>query len=188
MHDDLFFIAMIDAALDQPDRPASLREVFEQIRKMGRLRCYRQGYRRFIHWMQHVAKARQAVESLREEIAVPEVLDRPVSIKLLIERDETLIASARLDTRGGSLVHGIAPGAYRFQLDTGLTLWEGFISEHDGFTSRPEPGQPLRMAAATPRPAAPRAEIRLFNGELVLRLQHEAVAWSLEIHSASPKG
>lgn len=184
MHDDLFFIAMIDAALDQQDRPASLREAFEQIRQMGRQRRYRQGYRQFIHWMQQVAKARQAVESMREETAV---LDRPASIELLIEHDQTLIASVWLDMRGRSIVHGIAPGSYRFRLDTGCTLWEGFISEQGGFASRPEPGRPLRMAAATTRPEAPRTEIRLFHGELVLRLRPEAPAWSVEVLFASPE-
>ncbi|MDM8008446.1 MAG: hypothetical protein QUV05_20095 [Phycisphaerae bacterium] len=185
MHDDLFFMAMIDAALDQPDRRVSMQEAFGQIRRMGRERSYRQGYRQFIHWMQHVAGARQAVDSMRATTLLPETVDRPASIELLIDRDQALFASARLDMRGKSIVHDIAPGSYRLRLDTGCTLWEGFISKHGEFASRPELGRPLRMAAATTSPAAPRAEIRLFDDELVLRLRPEGSAWSLEIHSAS---
>jgi hypothetical protein len=187
MHDDLFFIAMINAALDQPDRRASLEETFGQIRRMGRKRRYRQGYRQFIHWMQYMAGAHQTVDSMRARTLPPETVDRPISIELHIERDQALFASARLEMRGRSIIHDIAPGSYRLRLDTGLTLWEGLISEHGEFGSRPELGRPLRMAAATTSPAAPRAEIQVFDAELVLRLRPEGSAWSLEIDSRTPE-
>ena len=188
MHDDLFFIAMIDTALDQPDRLAALRKAFERIRRMGREPRYRRGYRQFLHWMQTAACARHDLEASRASIPTREMLERPVWIELVIEHDDTRLVTLRIDPNEKPVVRGMAPGSYRFLLDTGCVLWDGTISEHGEFASRPEPGQPLRMAAATTMPGAPQDEIRLFDGALTLRLRPDGPAWLMEIESWRQEG
>ena len=183
MRDNLFFVPVIDAALDQPDRQAALREAFERIRRMGREPRYRRGYRQFLHWMQTAASAHHDLEVSRASIPIREMLERPVWIELVIERNDTRLITLRIDSDEKAIARGMAPGSYRFLLDTGCVLWDGAISEHGEFVSRPEPGQPLRMAAATTMPGSPQDEIRLFDGALSLRLRPDGPAWLLEIES-----
>jgi len=187
MHNDLFFIPVIDTALDQPDRQAALHGAFERIRRMGQQDRYRRGYRQFLHWMQIAARARGQAETAHMHGPAPEMLESPSWIEVIIERDDTPVASLRLDPTEPTVVHGMMPGSYRFLLDTGCVLWDGAISEHGEFISRPKSGRPLRMAAAT-MPGTPRDEIRLLEAALTLRLRPEGPAWLLEIEPMCREG
>jgi hypothetical protein len=188
MHDDLFFVPLIDAALDQPDRQAALQAAFGQIRRMGQQRRYRRGYRQFLHWMQTAARAGLQAAATSTHDPTTGMAERPSWIEVIIELDDTQVARVRLDPAEPTIIGGIAPGSCRFRLDTGCVLWEGFISEQGELLSRREPGRPLRMAAATARPPTPRNEIRLLEGALTLRLRPDGSAWLLEIQPTRQKG
>jgi hypothetical protein len=188
MHDDLFFIPLIAAAMDEPDRQKALRAAFERIRGLGQQHRHRRGYRQFLHWMQNAARVRNDREANLAHRPARATLDRPTWLELVIEQGDTRLAALRVAPGETSIIRCLAPGPYRFSLDTGCVLWEGSISAQGVFVSRPQPGRPLRMAAATTEPAARCQQLSLLEGAMVLCLRFDGPVWLLEIEFLRQEG
>jgi len=190
MPDDMFFIPMIARALEQSDARAAMIEAFERIEAMGQQPRYRGGYEQFLDFMNSVADGRAADAPEETGALILEKMDRPMSLKLLVERDNTRIATCDFgEATGTETVTGIEPGRYRLTLETGRLLWEGELAEADLLWSKAHPGESLPMAADSGDSARePTRKMDLLDGTVVLRVHAGVEAGSLEITLATPGG
>lgn len=181
MRDNLYFISVIDDAMNQSNRRTALRKAFLQIHRLGRQYRYQQGYRQFLHWIRAAALAGLQAESSGARVSTFSSLQRPLWLAVILQHDGSEIATGELVHGKTIVVENIAPGTYRLRLDTGSLVWEGTISQNGLFVGQPKRGQPLRMAAATTGIVTPRNEIHVLNGSLTLRLRPASAGWQLEI-------
>jgi len=190
MPDDMFFIPMIARALQQSDPRAAMIEAFERIEAMGQQPRYRNGYEQFLAFMNSVADGRRADAPEEAGALILERLDRPMTVRILVERDRTLIATCDFDEATGTeTVTGIEPGRYRLALETGRLLWEGELAEGDLLWGKAHPGEGLPMAADSEDTARePTLEMDLLDGTVVLRVYAGVEAGSLEITLTAPGG
>lgn len=183
MSDDLFFISMIAQALREPDPKAAMIDTFERIRAMGREPQYQHGYQQLIEFMDSAVTAR--LEDAPEEVGalILEELDRPMSVEVIVERNDVVVASCSFEQAvGAHVVNGIEPGDYRLKLDTGRLLWEENLSERDLVWSKAYPGEGLSVAADSEEAHRHATrEIDLLDGTLTLRVYPGVETGSLNI-------
>ena len=145
MCDDLFFIAMIVWALRQPDPVSATREALERIARMGQEPRYRRGYQQFLQWVAWALAPELPEAAEAAAVPVPEDMERPQSVALLVEKGDMVLATIALDADSGTrVIMGLDPGAYRLRFDTGRVLWEGQIEAKDVVHL---PGRPIKLAA-----------------------------------------
>lgn len=190
MYEDLYFVPMIAEALGRTNPGAELARTFERIRAMGRDRRHYRGYRQFLEFVDSVDRTASpgAPEPVREQI--PRPADRSRAVDLLVEREDVLVATVRLERApAGQVVDGIAPGQYRLMLDTGRVLWRGCLTEEDLLWAKAFPGRPLAMAAdSTSARRRPSRRIDLLGGAVIVRVHAGMESGSLEIHRPTRKG
>ena len=190
MSDDMFFIPMIARALQQPDPRTAMAEAFERIEAMGQQPRYRNGYEQFLAFMNSVADGRRADAPEEAGALILEKLDRPRTVEVFVERDNTRIATCEFDEAiGAEAIAGIVPGRYRLTLETGRLVWEGELTEGDLLWSKTHPGEGLPMAAdSEDTTREPTREMDLLEGTVVLRIYAGVEAGSLEITLTAPGG
>ena len=183
MSDALFFIPMIAQALREPDPKAAMIDTFERIRAMSREPRYQRGYEQLIDFMDAAVTGR--LEDAPEEVGalILEELDRPMSVEVIVERNDVVVASSSFEQAvGAHVVNGIEPGDYRLKLDTGRLLWAGHLSEKDLVWSMAYPGEGLSVAADTEEtPRRSTREFDLLDGTLTLRVYPGVETGSLQI-------
>ena len=188
MRDDLYFIPMIAAALQEPDPKVALIATFERIRAMGKEPRYQRGYRQLMDFMASAVRGRW--EDAAEEVGamILEALDRPLSAEIAVECDGVVVASCCFEQAVGvQAVGNIKPGAYCLRLDTGRLLWEGELVEKDLLWAKAHPGQDLPMAADTGESfRQPTQRIDLLDGAVVLRVYAGMEFGTLEVEFKNP--
>ena len=174
MHDDIYFVPLMDRALQQSDLSAALREAFSLIQRLGKEPRYRRGYGQFLKFMETVGAA------LRQGHAAAQ---RGASLALIIECDGRVLSVCCFDESSMAYeADEIGPGSYRVKTDTGLLLWEGNVTEDDVSWTRAFPEEPLPMAADTEKPLRElRRTIPLPEHGLVLCFHAGVESGSLEI-------
>jgi len=189
MSDDLFFVAIIAEALQQSDPSAAVREAFERIRTVGQEPRYYVGYHQFLRFMECVNEA-LSTNALAEMVAQRrDEMDRPMSIELVLERDDTPVAGCSFEQPSGTrTMGGISPGQYRLRTDTDLVLWEGPLTQQKVVWAKAFPDQNLPTVADTgdSRRQATQ-EIDLLDGTLHVRVYPGPEAGSIEITLESPE-
>lgn len=188
MRDDLYFIPMIAAALQEPDPKVAMIATFERIRAMGKGPRYQRGYRQLMDFMASAVSGRW--EDAAEEVGatILEELDRPLAAEIVVERDGVVVGSCRFEQATGvEAVGNIKPGNYRLQLDTGLLLWAGKLADEDLLWAKAHPGRDLPMAADTGESSRqPTRRFDLLDGAVVLRVYAGVESGTLEIEFKNP--
>jgi len=189
MPDDLFFVSIIAAALQQSDPRAAMREAFARIRTMGQEPRYHVGYHQFLRFMGAVNEAlwTEAAEEVGAQLL--NGLDRATTIELVLERDDTAVATCSFERDSGTrAIGGISPGPYRLRTDTGVVLWEGSLTQQEVLWAKAFPHQGLPMAADTcDSKRQPTQEIDLLDGTLHLNIYPDLETGTIEITLESPE-
>jgi len=189
MPDDLFFVAIIAEALQQSDPRAAVREAFERIRTMGQEPRYLTGYQQFLRFMESVNEALSTNALAEMGARLRNEMDRPTSIELVLERDDTPVARCSFEQPSGTrTMGGISPGQYRLRTDTDLVLWEGPLTQQKVVWAKAFPDQNLPMAAATRDSRRQSTErIDLLDETLHLRVYPGLETGIMEITLESPE-
>ena len=189
MRDDLYFIPMIAAALQEPDPKAALMATFERARAMGSEPRYQRGYRQFMDFMASAFSAGWADATQDAGIQRPEDLDHTLSAEIVVERNGAHFALCRFDQAVGVHAVGAAkPGSYRVLFHTGRLLWEGELANEDLLWANAHPSQDLPMAADMgDSPRSPTRSMDLLDGVVVLRVYAGLEAGTLEIELKDPR-
>lgn len=183
MNDDLYFLPILERALEGPDVAAALNEAFARIDDMGETPRYRRGHQQYMAFMAAVEEGRRIPLVGRPLGELMEDPSRPPRMELLIERDGQVISSCILSRVSRTeTVAGLAPGGYRLTLGTGRVLWDGCLAEEDLLWTAAFPGRPLPMAAETETPIHEvKRHIALLGGTLLLRVRPGVAAGIMEI-------
>ena len=150
MSDDLFIVPIIAEALQHSDPRGAMREAFERIRTIGQEPRYHTGYQQFLRFMDSVNESlwTDAPEEVGAQLL--DEMDRPTSVELVLERDDTPVARCSFEQSSGTRTMGsISPGQYRLRTDTGCVLWEGVLAQREVVWAGAFPGKDLSMAADT---------------------------------------
>ena len=189
MSDELFFLPIISEALRQAEPRGAMREAFERIRTMGQEPRYITGYQQFLRFMDSVNESlwTDAPEEVGAQLL--DEMDRPTSIELVLERDDTPVARCSFGQPSGTRTIGsISPGQYRLKADTGLVLWEGSLTQQEVVWAKAFPDLDLPMAADMgDSKRQPTQEIDLLDGTLHVRIYPGLETGSLEITLEDPE-
>jgi len=172
MNEYLFFIPIIQNALEQKAPGQSLRDAFETIHRMGQESRYAKGYQQFVRFMEDVQKS-QPMEIAKQLLdRFVEDFSRPLSTELVVEKDQKTFATIAIEQSGGKrIIESIFPGHYQIRLDTGLVIWERYLNEQELLWASAFPTKTLKMAADTGEPGSePTCEFSLMDGALMLRV------------------
>jgi hypothetical protein len=172
MNEYLFFIPIIQNALEQKDPSKSLREAFGSIHRMGQESRYAEGYQQFMRFMEevHDSQPMEIAKQLLDRFV--EDFSRPLSAELVVEKNQKTLATIAIEQSGGKkIIESIFSGHYQLRLDTGLVIWEGYLNEQELLWPKAFPTKALKMAADTGELGAePTCEFSLMDGALILRV------------------
>jgi hypothetical protein len=152
MNNDLYFIAILARAFDQPDPAEALSKAFAEIERLGRLPRYQTGFRQFCRFM---AKAHHR--------QVPD---------LRLEKDGVSIAQYVFGQAAEEMrIPLIRPGSYSVRLATGRLLWMGDLHAQDLLWADAFPATALPLAADSDDALTVYTrELHLLDNEIVLRV------------------
>ena len=199
MAEKLYFIKLLQQALQQPEPQKALQKAFDKIAALGKQHGYEQGHKQFLHFMSLVQAnldGRQAQKEADQRIE-PNAHQYLEHIKtllngyepehmlpgLIVERDGAPFATLMVDVgKTANVIEGVRPGYYSIRLDTGRRLWQGRLSSRDIVWREAFPEEPLALAADTDqRQATASREISLGEGDLLLRVIPGRKSGRLEI-------
>lgn len=178
MNKDLYFIKLLNQALDSSHPREALRNAFDEIEKLGQQPGYEKGYGQFLEFMSLVGADEQA-EQIDPEIwrrgiedwLESTALQAPIP-SMVLKRDGEFVARLQVDEkRTAATVSGLTPGSYSIRLESGWVLWKGELSKADLIWRHAFPEEPLPLAAET-EPASAKAsrEFGLLEGELLIKV------------------
>ena len=124
---------------------------------------------------------KEEFENLQAEASKSEATDGP--LKIILMRDDEIICSVPIESsRITTMIKNVKPGSYELKLDTGRVIWEGRLSEEDLLWTYAFPHEDLALAADT-GDAVLRVsrEIKLLNGEVILRVYPEIESGRIEM-------
>ena len=187
MREDIFFLPIVARALEQSDPRAALRDAFAYIELLAREPRYGLGYHQFIRFMDSVIKSEGQQTSHHAREILFEVAERPLSIRILVERDGQPVAERSFESPSNMItVDTIEPGFYLLKLETGLLLWQGSVTEQDVLWTKAFPGTPLTMAADTDeRKRRPTRIVDLSEIGLVIRFYAGVETGFMEIEMST---
>ena len=130
----------------------------------------------------------EAYEKTVEELQ--STLDIEMPIEFMVERESNHLGTISLNEIPDSgSISNIEPGNYIIKLDTGRVLWEGKLSGKDVLWTEAFPGRALDLAADTGgMERVPSREIRLLEGELIIRIFPGMEAGRIEIETRASSG
>ena len=186
MSSKLYFIPLLERALQQADSHQALKEALDQIVSLGRQPEYKQGYLQYQRFMDMArsemggshpgSDAQMLFESDDQLRNLKSLLDEFIPEERLpgvvLERDGERLTTLVIDDLGPvGVVGSIEPGNYSIGLDTGRRLWQGRLSGQDLIWREAFPDEPLPLAADTDQASPPVSrEIVLIPDELILKV------------------
>ncbi len=186
MSNNLFFIPLIDEAFKANTKTA-LKNAMGQILEMGRKPEYQQGYIQFQRFMGEVIKntKNRAVMSIDRTESGPKYYQ----MEIMIERNsETIDSIAIEDLPVTRTIRSLTPGVFTVRLKTGRMLWEGKLTYKDLMWAAAFPERALDMAADSGETLNQTTlEIRLLDGEIILRIFPEIESGRMDIEIRSWK-
>ena len=205
MPDDLYFVPLIAAAMEDADSRASLRRALASIEELGRQERFARGYGQFLHFVAMVRQHKETLDSARPIdslepsavlatlAALSQDMARPGTLELLVFRDEQLVGGAPLPlplgTGATAVISGLRSGRYRLELDTGRVLWEGTLADIDLIWSAAFPHRPLAAAADTGHGEMPSSrQLSLMDGTLRVLVIPGLESGALSVRVAAPSG
>jgi len=191
MSNTLFFIKLLNRALEGPDPKDALRQALAEIEKLGAEAAYRKGYEQFRQFMSLVRAGKDKQEALVDPEIWRKAVDEWVESAalgalippIILERDEEVLDRFRITGKGPvGTVSGLKPGPYLVRLKTGWILWEGQLSDADLIWRHAFPEEPLPLAAETDQAEIRISrEIELLDGELVIRVTPGRTSGRMEL-------
>lgn len=183
MNDDLFFIPILEHALEQTDVTTALTQAFARIHTLGQQPRYSQGHRQFLQFMKESRQAhpQEAAEQILGHFC--QDFARTDELAIVLERSRTRVDEHTFHgTPVKWVVDNIRPGPYRLTLDTGRVLWQDVLTEEDLVWAKAFPQAPLKMAAASEEGASsPTRRLELLGGSMVLQVFAGIEHGSIEI-------
>jgi hypothetical protein len=181
MTKDLYFLRLIAEALKKPDSKTAIEVALKKIKAMGQLPEYKLGFKQFNRFMAEVNDSFK--RDFEEPVDMMDMVLKDFPLKIIIERNGENIISIPL--KGGSFsekIKNIKPGKYDVRLSTGRMLWHGELTEQDLVWTAAFPETDMALAADTGDHAEHMTrEIRLLEGELVIRVMPELESGCIEI-------
>ena len=124
---------------------------------------------------------KEEFENLQAEASKSEATHE--SLKIILMRDDEIICSVSIESpRTTKMIKNVKPGHYELKLDTGRVIWEGRLSEEDLLWTYAFPHEDLALAADTGDAVLRMSrEIKLLNGEVILRVYPEIESGRIEM-------
>ena len=176
---DLYFLRLIQDALDAEDSRTALLEAIERVRHIGLAPEYREGYANFLLFVQTVEEALaedggaaatvQYLKALRDETAQFHGTS-PLEVEIL--KDGKPLGNLVCSDQSGQLsLRQITPGLYEVSLSNGRLLWSRELADKDLRWSIAYPQTEYPAAAMTgPAQAKPTISESLLDGSLLLEV------------------
>jgi hypothetical protein len=168
---NLYFITKIFNAIESRDPYHELEKAFEEIFLLGCQEQYRQGFEQFVRFMgavyDYMFDEDQYLDLIRSADPPPDP-----GIEIVFERNGACLAA--ITYRHRRIIRTITkvkPGQFILKFKIGRVIWSDELKKEDLIWSEAFPGEGLRLAAETEQPATKASRIiRLFNGEVILRI------------------
>jgi hypothetical protein len=159
---NLYFIGLIADAFQQPDPKTAIEEAFKKITKLGQSQGYERGFQQFKRFM---------------------ALMNGNGLEIIIDKNGESIVSIPIKNGPYSeKIQNIKPGQYEVRLNTGRILWQGELTVRDLVWTAAFPETDMALAADTGEFSGfMTREIKLLNGELVLRIVPELEGGCIEL-------
>jgi hypothetical protein len=181
MTNDLYFLRLIAEALEKPDSKTAIEGALKKIRIMGKLPEYKLGFEQFNRFMAEVNDSFK--KHFEEPVDMMASLVKDLALEIIIERNGENVIS--IPVKGGPFsekIKNIKPGKYDVRLSTGRMLWQGELTEQDLVWTAAFPGTDMALAADTGDDAEHMTrEIRLLEGELIIRVMPELESGCIEL-------
>ncbi len=188
MSNNLFFIPLIDDAFKAVNTKAALRVALLQIVELGRKPEYQQGYIQFQRFMAEVIKSTENRSFISADGS--ELITTPQQrIEIMIERNSETIGCIPIeDLPATRTIRSLTPGLFTVRLNTGRIIWEGKLKHKDLTWTAAFPERALDMAADSGETLNQTTlEIRLLDGEIILRIFPEIESGRMDIEIRSWK-
>ena len=135
-----------------------------------------------LHLIKSLPDWRKKLSELFTETSKPEAAY--IAPTIIIKKGGEYINSIKLENLPVTKeIKNVKPGNYEFMLDTGRLLWEDSLTEKDLLWAYAFPEQDLPLAADTGGETIPRPtrEMRLLNGEVIIRIFPEIETGRIEV-------
>jgi len=187
---DLYFIPIIEQALQGEDLDEGLREAFTRIIRKGQEPGYGHAFEQFQRFMEEV-KSAHALMGEEEQLDLSvDAIAQLFPLQIIIEKEEQLFETYQFDRIPDRYsIKNIIPGEYRLKMETGRIFWKGFITEKDCIWRKAYPGQPLKLAADTgEQELRPTRSVPLLGGMVLLNIYPGVETGVLEIELKEGNG
>jgi hypothetical protein len=168
---ELFFIPVLQNALQTEDVKVALKDAFGKINQLGTDKRYRQGFENFEAFIQETCVHHALIEKQQVEDLGDYPQDVNFGCELVILRGNVLLGTIKAGTSINESIHDIVPGTYTVKLSTGRVLWKGTLSKEDLIIRAIPGGQSIKLAAdlgnSKIRPAR---IVTLLGGRIVLKI------------------
>ncbi|MDD5134608.1 MAG: hypothetical protein PHP01_04290 [Phycisphaerae bacterium] len=171
MNRELYFIPVLQNALDAGEPKSALRQAFSKIGQLAMDDEYRQGLENFEIFVGEVCAHRLIIEKDTPEDFTGYSQDSSLSYELAILKDNRLTNKTCLDENGIQSIPGVMPGTYTIRLSTGRILWKETLSHQDLIAGEILGSQNIKVAADSGDfKAKPVRIVTLLNGRIVLKI------------------
>lgn len=192
----LFFIPIIAKALESEDPVKAIKDAFDEIRNLGKLPEYKDGFDQFLEFINFTAML--SIDDLisedldgndeQKETLISALKSRPEwkaefdrinkmaqnlylfdhEIGVEILREDQVIGSFLVSEMSATFCH-ISPGNYTIRLTNGRVVWKGNLTREDLLWAFAYPGKGLAIAAETETDDQKPTKIEsILDGELEL--------------------
>ncbi|MBC8469726.1 MAG: hypothetical protein ISS77_02540 [Phycisphaerae bacterium] len=187
MNRELFFIPILQKALNADNTMTALKEAFCEINRLGKEDKYRQGFDNFRLFLEEFCSHDNFLRAERSEDlkSYPQILsiaNQGLDRKLIIFRNNRMLETLTLNKKSNYRIGKIIAGTYTVKLSTGRVLWEGRLTENDLLIEMDGKDENIRLAADSEKsqPVPPRS-IKLLDGMVILRIFAGFKAGTLQI-------
>ncbi len=190
MFTDLYFLPIIERALQKKDRRRALRRALSKIVDLGRESGYRLGFKQFKRFMEEAKSAHALLTEIQEWNQPVETKTPLTLLNFVVESGGRFLGICRFDRiPGRRSMENMIPGQYRLKMETGRVIWEGLITDKDCLWRKAFPNKPLKLAADTSHhDSRPARTISIMEGIIQLQLFPGIEAGVLEIELRETSG
>ena len=176
MNKELFFIPILQKALNADNTMTALKEAFCEINRLGQEDKYGQGFSNFLLFIEefcshdnHLRTERS--EDLKSYSQILSIANQGLDRKLIIFRDNIIVETLTLDKKSNYRIGKIIAGTYTVKLSTGRVLWEDRLAENDLLIEMNDKDENLRLAADSEKSQpVPSRLIKLLDDMVILRI------------------
>jgi len=187
MNRELYFIPILQKAMEAGDVKTALKEAFYKINQFGKSDEYKQGFKNFQVFTKEVFAHNKLIEKgqtkdLKNYAQLYSVTKNCLRHELTIFRNGQPINTISLDKDRHQSIQGVLPGIYTLSLSTGRVLWRGNITTEDIIVNGAFDDNNMKLAAdskdSTPKHSK---RIVLLNGQIIFKIFKGFKAGVIEI-------